>query len=167
MKNFKTISYAITTNVTDNSIKFPGLYQCMRQIRLIFNFFFSAFCVFLWLLDDYAVYGVFTLAMLVVFEALQVSLMVRTLKEISDMGSKPYNINVYRNRRWRHILSSELCPGMRRHHTKIQMTIILTNSLGPKKCFAIQFSLWSLTNLLLKELNILFFYRRNFVSRVC
>ena len=71
----------------------------------------SAFCVFLWLLDDYAVYGVFTLAMLVVFEALQVSLMVRTLKEISDMGSKPYDINVYRNRRWRHMLSSELCPG--------------------------------------------------------
>lgn len=92
-------------------MELPKFVELFKQ-RVVAPFFvFQTFCVFLWLLDDYAIYGVFTLAMLVVFEALQVSLMVRTLKEISDMGSKPYNINVYRNRRWRQLLSSELCPG--------------------------------------------------------
>ncbi|PWN43325.1 putative SPF1-P-type ATPase [Ceraceosorus guamensis] len=74
-------------------------------------FVFQIFCVGLWMLDEYWYYSLFTLFMLVVFEATVVFQRLRTLNEFRTMSIQPYQIQVHRAGAWKEVSTTELLPG--------------------------------------------------------
>ena len=93
------------------SIALPNFIELMQVQLLSPIAVFQLFTAALWLLDAYWQYTAFTLVSILMLESGTVYQKTRTLKTLDSMCSKPYMINVFRNRRWDKISTEDLLPG--------------------------------------------------------
>ncbi len=72
---------------------------------------FQVLCLFLWSLDDYWYYSVFTLMMLMLFEGVMCNQRQNNVLMMRNMRRPPYLLCVYRNKEWIETRSDGIVPG--------------------------------------------------------
>jgi cation-transporting ATPase 13A1 len=92
-------------------IPVPSFLELYKEQLLAPFFVFQVFCVLLWCLDQYWRYSVMTLGMLLLFEATVANGRRKSLRELRGMRNRPYQLYVYRCRKWEEIPSTKIVPG--------------------------------------------------------
>ncbi|KAN0022181.1 hypothetical protein ACTFIU_004352 [Dictyostelium citrinum] len=93
-------------------IPIPTFLALYKEQAIAPFFVFQVFCVLLWCLEEYVFYCLFSLFMLLVFEATVVKSRLSNLNSLRNMSSKPtFPIYVYRLNQWKQINTTEILPG--------------------------------------------------------
>eukprot|EP01135_Chromosphaera_perkinsii_P002778 Nk52_evm146s226 gene=Nk52_evmTU146s226 len=92
-------------------IPIPPFFDLLKEQAMAPFFVFQVFSVALWSMEAMFYYSMFTLFMLVMFECLIVKQRLKNMSDLKELGSKPYKLQVYRERKWREKMSNELLPG--------------------------------------------------------
>jgi len=81
-------------------IPMPTFSELYKEQAVAPFFVFQIFCVLLWCLDEYWYYSLFTLFLLLMFEATVVKSRLRNLTALRNMSLPPRTIQVFRGKRW-------------------------------------------------------------------
>ncbi|KAN0050509.1 hypothetical protein ACTA71_003635 [Dictyostelium dimigraforme] len=93
-------------------IPIPTFLALYKEQAMAPFFVFQVFCVLLWCLEEYVFYCLFSLFMLLVFEATVVKSRLSNLNSLRNMSSKPtFPIYVYRLNQWKQINTTGILPG--------------------------------------------------------
>ncbi|KAK5582100.1 hypothetical protein RB653_003683 [Dictyostelium firmibasis] len=93
-------------------IPIPTFLALYKEQAIAPFFVFQVFCVLLWCLEEYVFYCLFSLFMLLVFEATVVKSRLSNLNSLRNMSSKPtFPIYVYRLNQWKQINTTDILPG--------------------------------------------------------
>ncbi|KAG0676255.1 hypothetical protein C6P40_001277 [Pichia californica] len=91
-------------------IPIPTFFELFVEHMLAPFFVFQLFSISLWLMDEMWYLSIFSLFMLFSFEASSVYQRKSTMTEFQSMGIKPYDIWVYRDKKWIEIKTDQLLP---------------------------------------------------------
>ncbi|EGD77069.1 hypothetical protein PTSG_07409 [Salpingoeca rosetta] len=97
-----------TNDITIDPASFWDLY--IQQITAPI-FVFQVFCMILYMLDDYWYFSLVTLAMLLFIERITTQQRLKNLNELQGMRPKPYELRVFRDRKWEWRSTASLVPG--------------------------------------------------------
>ncbi|KAF5211745.1 putative cation-transporting ATPase 1 [Clavispora lusitaniae] len=103
----------LTRNYGSNrfDIPIPTFMELFKEHAVAPFFVFQIFCVALWCMDEQWYYSLFSLFMLVSFEMTTVFQRRTTMGEFQSMGIKPYDVYVYRDKKWVQLQTDQLLPG--------------------------------------------------------
>eukprot|EP01083_Nonionella_stella_P030298 83088_1 len=93
------------------SIPMPTFTEMFKEHATAPFFIFQVVCVALWSLDEYVMYCLFTLLMLVVFEATMVKRRLKNVDIVRQMRVPAFDVMVFRGDEWVTVKSSDLFPG--------------------------------------------------------
>ena len=93
-------------------VPLPTFWELYAEHAVAPFFVFQVFCVGLWCFDEHPQYALFTLVMLLIFEATVVAARIKNLEALRKTVEKaPHMVSVFRKGRWQSTLSSDLLPG--------------------------------------------------------
>lgn len=102
------------------SVKQPTFMELYKKQLLNPFSVFQVFCVLLWAIDDYIVYSLFSLFMVLVFEGTVVMQRLKSSQALHHMGNPSRNVYVRRSNQWTVVDTTELLPGDIMSLTRVQ-----------------------------------------------
>lgn len=89
----------------------PTFLELFKEHAVAPFFVFQLFSIALWLMDDQWYYSLFSLFSTCSFEMMTVFQRRTNMAEFQSMGIKPYDVYVYRDKKWVEVLTVDLLPG--------------------------------------------------------